>query len=101
MIAGCPCHLAHIAAGHANDGFSNYINLNIEDVCVDDFYWLDKSTKRKGKLVEYLEFFDQEYQFVLKHQSVRWPLLEYCLVRILKMFPSLRLYFVSEGFRDE
>ena len=46
-IAGCPCHLAHIAAGHANDGFCNYINLNIEDVCVDAFYWLIKAQNVK------------------------------------------------------
>ena len=69
-IARCPCHLAHIAAGHANDGFCNYINVNIKDVCVYAFYWFDKSTKRKDKLVEYFKFCDQEYQSVLKHLSV-------------------------------
>ena len=100
-IAGCPCHLAHIAAGHAYDGLSNYMNLNIKNVSVDAFYQFDKSTKHKGKLVEYFEFCDQEYQPVLKHLSVRWFSLECCLVRILKKVPSLRLYFVSEDFRDE
>ena len=45
-ITGCPCHVAHIAAGHANDGFGNYVNLNIEDVFVDAFYWFDKTAKR-------------------------------------------------------
>ena len=60
-----------------------------------------KSTKRKGMLVEYFEFWDQEYQSVLKHLSVRWFSLECCLVRILEKFPSLRSYFVSEDFRDE
>ena len=37
-VAGCPCHLAHIAAGHAYDGLSNYMNLNIKNVSVDAFY---------------------------------------------------------------
>ena len=46
------------------------INVNIKDVCVDAFYWFDKSTKRKDKLVEYFKFCDQEYQSVLKHLSV-------------------------------
>ena len=69
--AECSCHLAHIAAaGQANDRFSNYINLNIEDACVDTFYWFDKSTTRKGKLVEYFKFCDQEYQPVLKYLSI-------------------------------
>ena len=29
-----------ITTGHANDGFSNYINLNTEDVCVNDFLFV-------------------------------------------------------------
>ena len=44
---------------------------------VDLFYWFDKSAKRKGKLKEYYEFCDQEYQGVLKlNLSVRWLSLE-------------------------
>ncbi len=27
FIAGCPCHLAHIAASHANESFSNFVNF--------------------------------------------------------------------------
>ena len=100
-IAGCLYHLAHIAAVHANDGFSNYINLNIEDICVDAFYWFDKSKKHKGKLVEYFEFYDQQYQSMLKHLIVRWLSLECRLVRILKKFRNLPLHFVNEYFRDE
>ena len=38
FIAGCPCHLAHIAASNSDDSFSEYIGLNVEDVMVDLFY---------------------------------------------------------------
>ena len=68
---------------------------------MDAFYWFDKSTKCKGKLVEYFEFCDQDHQSVLKHLFLRWLSLECYLVRILKKLPRLRLYFVSEDFRDE
>ena len=34
---------------------------------MDCFYWFDKSWERKGKLLEYFGFCDQEYQNVLKH----------------------------------
>ena len=68
---------------------------------MDAFYWFDKSTKRKGNLVEYFEFCDQEYQSVLKNLSLRWFSLECSLASILKKFPSLRSYFVSEDFRDK
>ena len=76
FISLCLCHLAHIAASHANDSFSTHLGLNVEDVCVDLFYWFDKSSKCKGKLLEYFEFCDQEYQSVLKHLYVRWLSLE-------------------------
>lgn len=101
FISGCPCHLAHIAASHAHDSFSNYIKLNVENLCIDSFYWFDKSSKRKGKLLEYFEFCDQEFKTVLKHLSVRWLSLERCLNRILSKLPSLRSYFASEHFMDD
>ena len=40
MLPSNTFHLEHITAGHANDGFSNYINLNIENVCVDHFLFV-------------------------------------------------------------
>ncbi len=101
FIAGCPCHLAHIAASHANDGFSDILGLNVEDVCIDCYYWFDKSSKRKGKLLEYFEFCNQDYQAVLKHLSVRWLSLQCCMERILKKFPSLKSYFLSEDAIDQ
>ena len=72
FIAGSSCHLAHIAASNSHDAFCEYIAINVQDEMVDLFYWFDKSTKRKGKLKEYFEFCNQEYQGVLKHLSVRW-----------------------------
>jgi hypothetical protein len=90
-----------VAASHANDSFSDVLGLNVEDVCIDCFYWFDKSSKRKGKLLEYFEFCNQEYQAVLKHLSVRWLSLQRCMERILKKYPSLKSYFLSEHFADQ
>ena len=101
FISGCACHLAHIAATEANDAFTDVLGINIEDVLIDLFYWFDKSSKRKGKLSEYFEFCDQEYQKVLKHVSTRWLSLERCVERTLKKFPSLEAYFLSESFPDQ
>ena len=69
---GCPCHLAHIAASNANDVFNKCIGLNVEDICVECYYWFDNSIKRKGKLLEYFDFCDHEDQVVLNHLSVLW-----------------------------
>ena len=101
FISGCACHLAHIAATEANDAFTDVLGINIEDVLIDLFYWFDKSSKRKGKLSEYFEFCDQDYQKVLKHVSTRWLSLERCVERALKKFPSLKAYFLSESFPDQ
>ena len=76
FISGCPCHLAHIAATKANHAFSDDVGLNVEDILIDLYYWFDKSSKRKGKLSEYFDFCDQDYQQVLKHVSIRWLSLE-------------------------
>ena len=92
--------MAHLAATAANDSFTEIIDVNLEDVLIDPYYWFDKSSKHKGKLAEYFEFCDQEYQQVLKHVTCRWLSLERCIERALKKFPSLKSYFRSEGFSD-
>ena len=93
FIAGCPCH---IAASNAHNDFCEYISLNVEDMMVDLFYWFDKSAKRKGKLKEYFKFWDQEYQSVLKHLSVRWLSLEKCISRtaLNNFFKEKNLLFI-------
>ena len=69
VIAGCPCHILHNAAGNASDAFASVSQFDFEDHCVDIFYWFDKSSKRKSILKEYYEFCDVEYQEVVKYIS--------------------------------
>ena len=40
-----PCHLAHITTSHVNYAFSEVLGLNVKNVCLDIFYWFDKSSK--------------------------------------------------------
>ncbi|CAB4014767.1 ATP-dependent DNA helicase [Paramuricea clavata] len=74
--------------------------FDIEDHCVDLYYWFDKSTKRKEALKEYFEFCDTEYEAVVKYISVRWLCLERCLDRELKKYVALKSYFCSENEHD-
>ncbi len=99
-VQGCPCHLAHIAASNANDAFVEISGINVEDLLIDLYYWFEKRTKRKGVLVEYMEFCDQDYMKVLKHSSTRWLSLERCVERCLKKYAGLKSYFLSEDFAD-
>ena len=61
FISGCHYHLAHIAASHSNNSFSNVVGFNVEYLCIDLFHWFDKSSKLKENLGEYFQFCDQEY----------------------------------------
>ena len=71
FVAGCPCHMLHNAAAKGATAFADATGFDLEDHCVDLFYWFDKSTKRKGILKEYCEFCDTDYESVVKYVSVR------------------------------
>lgn len=66
---GCPCHLVHNVACRASSAFSDVTGFDVEDMCVDVYYYFDKSTKRKSTLVEYAEFCDVKYRQVIKQVS--------------------------------
>ena len=100
VIAGCPCHILHNASGKAATAFSEVTGFDVEDHCVDVFYWFDKSSKRKSILKEYYEFCDTEYEGVIKFISTRWLCLELCINRELRKYEGLKSYFLSENFPD-
>ena len=101
VVAGCPCHILHNAAGKAADAFATASGFDVECHCVDIFYWFDKSSKRKCALNEYYEFCDIEYQEIIKYISTRWLCTEKCINRELNKFDGLRSYFLSENERNE
>lgn len=64
---------------------------------VDNFYFFDKSTKRKSGLAEYCTFCDIQYRKILKHVSTRWLSLELAIDRTLRQYPALQSFFLSES----
>ena len=97
---GCPCHLAHIAASGAHDAFAKIMGISAEELLIDQYYWFEKSTKRKGILLEYMQFCKQEYGKILKHSSTRWLSLERCIQRTIEKYAGLKSYFLSEDAAD-
>lgn len=93
---GCPCHLLHNVGSHASEAFQLVSGFDIEDFCIDMFYWFDKSTKRKGIFQEFCNFCDTGYREVVRHVNVRWLSLEKAVHRILQLYSSLKSYFLSE-----
>lgn len=62
---------------------------------VDNFFYFDKSTKRKNGLSDYCNFCDTEYHRILKHISTRWLSLEKAVDRTLKQFDHIFFQRVS------
>ena len=100
VVAGCPCHMLHNTAAKGATAFADATGFDLEDHCVDLFYWFDKSTKRKGILKQYCMFCDTKYGAVVKYVSVRWLCLERCLDRELKKYHALKSYFLSQHESD-
>ena len=94
---GCPCHLLHNIASHALEVLYRVSKFDVEDMCIDIFYWFDKSTKRKGVLNEFCEFCDSNYREIGRYISVCWPSLEQAIHQILQLYQSLKSYFLSEN----
>lgn len=94
---GCPCHLIHNIACHASEAFQKAGNIDVEDLCIDLYYWFEKSNKRKGILAEFCDFCDNDYHEIVRHVNVRWLSLEKAVNRVLQLYPSLESYFKSEN----
>ena len=99
-FSGCPCHIIHNAARKASGVFCSSCGFDVEEFCIDIYYWFDKSTKRKNSLLSYCTFCDQEYRNIIKHVTTRWLSLKCAIERILKQYPSLKSYFLSENERQ-
>lgn len=74
--------------------------FDVEDLVVDNFYYFDKSTKRKNELADYCAFCDVQFRQILKHVSTRWLSLELAVTRTLQQYPGLRSHFLSEGMNS-
>lgn len=84
---GCPRHLVHNIAVHASEAFWESCGFDVEDLCVDVYYWFNKITKG---------VFCDEYHEVVRYTSVRWSSQEKAVHRILQLYQSLQSYFRSE-----
>ena len=42
---GCPCHLIHNIACHSSNVLQKVSGFDVEDLCVDVYYWFNGSTK--------------------------------------------------------
>ena len=91
-IMGCICHLINIAAEKG----SASLPILIDEYLVDIFYYLEKSTKRKEKLIKFQKLHDVETKKILKPVCTRWLSLGKCLARFLDQWKPLLSFFKEE-----
>ena len=103
FTAVCPCHVLHNAACKSGSAFATVTGFDIEDNCVDFFYWFDKSSKRKSILKEYYEFCNSECEGFIKYVSTRWlfgtlhkpRIKNVCWTEILFLSEGLHVYTIN------
>ena len=93
FLTGCTCHLCHLAASKAA---SQLKALSIEDLLMNIYFYVDKSSKRTKALMEFQEECGLEALKILKHTTTRWLSLANCIDRLLKMWEPLTLFFREE-----
>ena len=90
FIAGCNCHLCHLAAGSGAKAFAKECSFKIDEYQVDLYFFFEGSSKRKGIFVEYLGFVNLEWKNMVRDVKTRWLSLERCCDKELRKFPSLK-----------
>lgn len=71
----CSCHIIRNTAPKVSIAFTKVTGFDMEDFCIDLYYYFDKSSNRKGALKEYAQFCDREYRQI-RYVNVRWLSLE-------------------------
>jgi hypothetical protein len=92
-MLGCACHLMHLAAGKA----AAALDVRVDELLIDIYYYLDKSSKRKQELKRLQVLCDVETHKILKHVSVRWLSIGVCLDRLIEQWPALTALFVHSS----
>ena len=82
----------HIAAGRA----ANQLPVRVDDLLVDVYFYLEKSSKRKQEFKDFQKKAGVPLHKVLKHVSTRWLSLGHCIERLLEQWNALLAFFKEE-----
>ena len=93
FIMGCYCHLLHIAAQNA----ASKLPYSVDELLIDIYYYLNKSTKRQQALKSFQALCGIEMRKMIKHSVTRWLSLEKCISRLLEQWLPLQEFFKKEN----
>ena len=92
FMAGCVCHLIHIAAEKG----AACLPFDVSQLLIDVYYYLDKSSKRQSFFKEMQLLHDVKQAKILKHVSTRWLSIKKCLPRLLENWEPFYTFFKSQ-----
>ena len=90
-IIGCPCHRINLAALKA----ANALPYKLDQLLIDVYFFLDKSSKRVSRLRELQDIMGTESHEILKHANTRWLSLGPCINRLLEQWEPLSALFME------
>lgn len=88
---GCAAHIVHNGIQTAAD----CLPVDVETIVMKIYSYFYIYTVRVETLKEFCDFVNIEYQKMLAYSKTRWLALMPAVERILKMFPALQSYFLS------
>lgn len=89
---GCPGHILHNAMQHGADTLS----VDLESIVMKIFNYFHVYTVRTEELKDFCDDVGVTYCSLLRHVKVRWLSLFPAIEKILKIYPALKLYFLSQ-----
>lgn len=89
---GCPAHIMHNSLRNGVD----LMRFDIESMIMKIFNYFSVYTVRTETLKEFCDYVNINYQPLLRHSKTRWLSLFPCVERILKLYPALKEFFLSQ-----
>ena len=90
-IIGCPCHRLNLAALKA----ANSLPHKLDQLLIDIYFFLDKSSKRVARLKELQDILGCQSHEIMKHVNTRWLSLGPCISRLLEQWEPLSALFLE------
>lgn len=97
FVMRCISHSFHLCASDACSEIPN----NIEEFLRDVHNYLSNSPKRTYEFSAFQEIWDLKPHKILHPSATRWLSLLMCIVRILKHYPALKMYFRVEAMQNQ
>uniref|UniRef100_H3AA92 DUF4371 domain-containing protein n=1 Tax=Latimeria chalumnae TaxID=7897 RepID=H3AA92_LATCH len=89
----CSTHIVHNTAKHG----LKMLSYDVENLVIKVYSEFSSSAKKISELKEFFNFIETEYSEILRHVPTRFLTLLAAVDRLLKNWPVLKSYFVSQG----